>query len=140
MNTIDPEKSMLEKVSGLLNEGVENLDSRTGRRLEHIRSEALRAAEKPSRFFIPGRWIVVGGLATAAMAAGALFFWLPTSPGDFPVRNIEDLEIITSQERIDFYENLDFYRWLATQENEKPKDERVSWNFTASRQGNTGRG
>jgi hypothetical protein len=140
MHTKDPEKSMLEKVSGLLNEGVENLDSRTGRRLEHIRSEALRAAEKPSRFFIPERWIVVGGLATALMAAGALFFWLPTSPGDFPVRNIEDLEIITSQERIDFYENLEFYRWLATQKNENLKNGRVSWDLTAPRQGNTGRG
>jgi len=51
------------------------------------------------------------------MAAVALFFWLSTSPGNLPAKHAEDFEIVTSQERIDFYQNLDFYRWLATKEN-----------------------
>jgi len=118
MNANDWEKQFLEKVKGLLNEGVENLDRQTGQRLEHIRIKALKAArEKPSGFFTPLRWVMVGGFATATMAAVALFFWLNPSPGNLPVRQVEDFEIITSQERIDFYQNLDFYRWLATEEN-----------------------
>jgi hypothetical protein len=118
MKANDWENQFLEKVKGLLNEGVENLDRQTGERLEHIRIKALEAAsEKPSGFFTPLRWVMVGGLATATMAAVALFFWLNPSPGNFPVRQDEDFEIITSQERIDFYQNLDFYRWLATEEN-----------------------
>jgi len=118
MNANDWEKQFLEKVKGLLNEGVENLDRETGQRLEHIRIKALEAArEKPSGFFTPLRWVLVGGFATATMAAVALFFWLNPSPGTLPVRQVEDFEIITSQERIDFYQNLDFYRWLATEEN-----------------------
>ena len=122
MNANDREKHFLEKVEGLLNEGVENLDSQTGRRLAHIRIKALEAArEKRSGFFTPLRWVMVGGFATATMAAVALFFWLNTSPGDLPVKQVEDFEIITSQERIDFYQNLDFYRWLATKENGEAK-------------------
>jgi hypothetical protein len=118
MNAKDVEKQFVDKISGLLNDGVENLDSQTERQLEHIRVSALRAAETHLRLFIPVRWIMFGGLATAATAAVALFFWLNTnSPGDFPLRDIEDLEIITSQERVDFYENLDFYRWLDTKGN-----------------------
>ena len=118
MNANDWERQFLEKVKGLLNEGVENLDRQTGQRLEHIRIKALEAArEKRSGFFTPLRWVMVGGFATATMAAVALFFWLNTSPGDLPVKQVEDFEIITSQEPIDFYQNLDFYRWLATKEN-----------------------
>ena len=122
MNANDREKHFLEKLKDLLNEGMENLDKETSQRLENIRIRALRAAgEKRSGFFIPRRWIMAGGFATAAMAAVALFFWLITSPGDLPARYAEDFEIISSPERIDFYQNLDFYRWLATKENEPVK-------------------
>lgn len=118
MNTNDREKHFLEKAKDLLKESVENLDSETRQRVAQIRISALRAAdEKRSGFFTPLRWIMVGGFATATMAAIALFFWLSASPGDLPARPIEDFEIITSQERIDFYQNLEFYRWLATIEN-----------------------
>ncbi len=117
MNASDQEKHFLERTKDLLNEGVENLDQQTCQRLRNIRIGALRATEeRRSGFFIPLHWIMVGGFATATMAAVALFFWLSTSPGNFPAKNAEDFEIITSQERIDFFQNLDFYRWLATEE------------------------
>lgn len=117
MKANDQEKNFLEKVKDLLNEGVENLDSQTSQRLQNIRIRALRATgEKRSGFFTPLRWIMVGGFVTAAVAGMALFFSLSMSPGDLPVRHVEDFEIITSKERIDFYQNLDFYRWLATKE------------------------
>jgi hypothetical protein len=112
----DKEERFLEKAKDLLNRAAENLDSQTGQRLERIRTNALRAAEeKPSGFFTPLRWILVGGFGTATMAAVALFFWLNTSPGDFPAKHAEDFEIITSREPIDFYQDLEFYRWMATQ-------------------------
>jgi hypothetical protein len=112
----DQEKHFLEKTKDLLNRSAENLDSRTRQRLEHIRRKALRAVEeKPSAFFPLLRWIIFGGFATATMAAVTLFFWLDLSSRDLPERHFEDLEMITSQERIDFHQDLDFYRWLATQ-------------------------
>ena len=117
MNASDQEKHFLEKARNLLNEGVENLDRQTCQCLENIRVGALRATEeRRSGLFVPLRWIMVGGFATATMAVVAFFFWLSTSPGNLPAKQAEDFEIITSQERIDFYQNLDFYRWLATED------------------------
>jgi hypothetical protein len=117
MNAKDQEKNFLGKVRDLLNDGVEDLDGQTRKRLEEVRTRALSAAGgKPWGFFTPPRWIMVGGFATATMAAVAMFFWLHTSPGEFPTKHIEDFEIITSGEHIDFYQNLDFYRWLAARE------------------------
>jgi hypothetical protein len=112
----DQEKHFLEEARDLLNKGVENLDSRATKRLGYIRTNALRAVEeKASRFFLSSRWLMFGGLATATMAAVVFFFWLNPSPVDFPVRHIEDFEIITSKDRIDFYQDLEFYRWMTTQ-------------------------
>ncbi|HEX7372428.1 MAG TPA: hypothetical protein VF372_06375 [Thermodesulfobacteriota bacterium] len=117
MNAKDPEKLFLEKVQGLLNHGTENLGSKTERRLQDIRGQALMdAGEKRSRFLHPRRWVLVGSFAMVTLAAVGLFFWLGPSTETLPAGEIEDLEIIASQERIDFYQNLDFYRWLGSKE------------------------
>jgi len=118
MNGDEQEKRLLEKAKSLLSEAAENLDSQTKRRLERIRLDALSSAEaKEARFFPRPRWVTAGAFAAAGMAAVAVFFWLRTSTGDFPDKHIEDFEMITSTENMDLYENLDFYRWLATKEN-----------------------
>jgi len=117
MNTKDPEELFLEKVQGILDHGTENLGSRTERRLEDIRGQALMAAgEKRSRFLLPRRWVLAGSFAMVTLVAAGFFFWLSPSTETVPEGEIEDLEIITSQERIDFYQNLDFYRWLGSEE------------------------
>ena len=118
MNTNEQEKRLLEKAKSLLSEAEETLDNQTKKRLERIRLDALSAAERPgAKFFLPPRWVTAGALATAAIAGVVIFFWLRASPGDFPGKHAEDFEIITSTENIEFYENLEFYRWLATKEN-----------------------
>ena len=118
MNAKDPEKFLLERAKDLLNLGAEGLGPQTERRLEDIRLRALHAGEeKRPGFFSPRRWVMVGSFAAATMAAAVLFFWWSPSPEPLPTTGqVEDLEIITSQERIDFYQNLDFYRWLETTE------------------------
>ncbi len=113
-----------ERISGmvkdLLDEEVKNLDARTKARLEQARTLALDAAgESRWTLFVRRRWLMFGSFATAATAAAAVFLWLHASPGVLPARQIEDFEIITSQEKMDFYQNLDFYRWLAASENEQ---------------------
>lgn len=111
---MNQENYFLEKIKGLLDESTENLDSRTQQRLEEMRINALSAVEeKQLKFRIPFRWIMAGSFATAAVAVVAVFFWLSNSPGEFPVKHAEDFEIIASGDKVDLYQNLDFYRWLA---------------------------
>lgn len=112
------EEKVLGAVKDLLDDQVNNLDARTVRRLEGARMGALEAAGASHRgSFFRRRWLMFGSFATAATAAVAAFLWFQASPGVLPARQIEDFEIITSQERLDFYQNLDFYRWLAAGEN-----------------------
>ena len=118
MNTKDPEKLFLEKVQHLLDQGAKNLGSRTERRLEEARLDALSAVEgKRSGFFLPRRWVLAGSFAMATLVAAALFFFLSPSTDTLPTGDLDELEIITSRERLDIYQNLDFYRWLGSKEN-----------------------
>jgi hypothetical protein len=117
MNAKDPEKLFLEKVRNLLNQGTKEFEGRTERRLEEIRAQALLAAdERRSRFLLPRRWVLAGSFAVATLAAVALFFLLSPSTEAPPASQLEDLEIVTSRERLDLYQNLDFYRWLGSRE------------------------
>ena len=110
------EKDFLKEAKDLLEGSSENLDPRTRQRIANIRTRALSLEqEKPSPFSIPFRWILAGSFSTATVVGLALFFWLTGSPGEIPVKNIEDFEILTSREQIDTYQNVDFYRWLAAE-------------------------
>ena len=102
-----------EKVKNLLDGMVENLEGGTKQKLESIRRKALRGREGFKLPFIPLRWMTVGGFAAVTTASIAMFFWLSTSPVDLPVKQAEDLEIITSKDHIELFQNLDFYQWLA---------------------------
>jgi len=118
MNAKDPEKLFLEKVQRLLDQGAQNLGSQTEQRLEEVRLGALSGAhEKRSRFFLPRRWVLAGSFAMATLVAAVLFFFLSPSPDTLPTGDLDELEIITSRERLDIYQNLDFYRWLGSKEN-----------------------
>jgi hypothetical protein len=119
MNEIQKEDPFLGKIKGLLDESTENLDPRVCLRLQQARLQALEA-RRTSRFsfFAIPRWITIGGLATVATAILAFFFLFNVPKPDFPAKQAEDFEILTSKEHIDFYNDLEFFRWLATKENE----------------------
>jgi len=119
MNEVQKEAQFLEKVKGLLDESTESLDPHVRHRLEQARFQALEAREKRGvRFFAIPRWITIGGFATAATIVLAFFFLFNFPKADFPAKQAEDFEILTSKEHIDFYKDLEFFRWLATKENE----------------------
>lgn len=110
------EKEFLKEAKDLLEKSSEKLDPRTKQRIAAVRLQALSSGqEKPSPFFTPFRWILAGSSSIVTVVALALFFWFSGSPGEIPVKNLEDFEILTSREQIDIYQNVDFYRWLATE-------------------------
>ncbi len=119
--TPDEGEALFEgKVKRVLDGTLENLEGPTKRKLESIRRNALRGREGFKLPFIPLRWMTVGGFAAVTTASIAVFFWLNTAPVDLPVKQAEDLEIITSKDHIELFQNLDFYQWLA-KENGKAK-------------------
>ena len=116
MSTDD--KDFIQQVRNELDEACDDLDAATCSRLNQARQQALEARQASrSRWLLP-----IGGLTTAA-AIGILSVNLwTTQPAQHPTQQpkidlVEDMELLSGTEELEFFENLEFYQWL---EDEKP--------------------
>ena len=111
------EQLLLSAAKHTLDESVESLDQETLDRLAAIRLQALAAASsrksRSSNWFMPA-----GGFVTAAALVAAVLLWTsqPAMEESAPMALIEDINLLTDSEEIDFYQNLEFYQWLAANE------------------------
>jgi hypothetical protein len=108
----DPEQRFLDNVRQTLDTAAESLDGRTQSRLTQARYKALQA-DKPR-----GRWQVWP--AGAILATVTLLLLLIPQYEDKTVtisktEMIEGLEDIIDRENLEFYRDLEFYYWLATE-------------------------
>ena len=117
------EEAFLAKVRQELDQSCNRLDGHTQSRLNSIRHAAVeRGLERqPGRY---GRVLLApfGGLVTACVLVVVVSLFYQQQPGT-PVpaipdsrTAIEDLDILTATESLEFLENLEFYQWL--EENE----------------------
>ncbi|AJE02702.1 hypothetical protein [Geobacter pickeringii] len=116
MNRDERNDRLIEAVRAHLEEREASLDARTAARLREMRFAAVEEAGRRRWFAGIPRWATAGGLATIAVAVVATSLWLADVRREKAVAGIDDMEIITTQEHIQLYEDLDFYRWLAEQD------------------------
>jgi hypothetical protein len=108
-----------------LDESADNLDAATLSRLNRARQSALELA-RPRRM---RSWFVPAGLASAcAVLLAVAVVWqrpAPKAPDPFvPSGSVVapsggfsagDLDLVSSDDGIEFYQDLDFYAWLDAQ-------------------------
>jgi len=107
----DGDQALVSVAKAALDRSVEALDAETLARLRMTRQRAL--AVQPSRF---PRLVLVGGFATASVAILASLLWLFAPNGTGPLPGHEEFELLTAADGLEFYENLEFYGWLAESE------------------------
>ncbi len=113
-NNLGPDDRAFVSRSGkVLDDLAEGLSSRDQIRLAQARKAAL--AGKPAGS-VRRWWLPVGGLVTAAVMGLALTLWMPPAGNNPGVPVMEDLELLAAAEEVDFYDELDFYLWLAVDE------------------------
>jgi len=117
-DAINGEQAFLDKARDELDRSCDRLDGHTQSRLNSIRHAAIEHGHQH-----PGRAMLApfGGLVTACVLVlvVSVFFQGTETPAlSVPDNNsaIEDLDILTSAESLEFFENLEFYQWL--EENE----------------------
>ncbi|HTV87098.1 MAG TPA: hypothetical protein VME63_16985 [Dyella sp.] len=123
MNSSD--KSLEKRARALYHEAVQHLDPATAGRLRAARRTALQAATGHAATHHRARVLLPVG-ALAAMALAALMIWQPTpkppANGATPAMATAaetDNELPPGAENGDpgLYQNLDFYSWLAANQN-----------------------
>ena len=113
------EQQFLNNISDELDRSCDGLDGHTQSRLNSIRHAALEHGRKSlSRTLLSP----FGGLVTACvlvLVVGMLYqgqLEIPAQAGPDNISPMEDLDILTSAESPELFENLEFYQWL--EENE----------------------
>jgi len=99
--------AFINQASKLLDQSEQQLDSNVLRQLRIARHAAL---EKPPQY---NNWAITGGLAsTAAMLVLTVSLWnTPMSQQDVSPL-LEDIELLSAADDLEFYEELEFYLWL----------------------------
>ena len=106
------ERRLIAGVRQQLDRSCNALDGQTLSRLNRIRHAALerKAAARSSRLLLP-----FGGFVTACLLVLSVSLFAPrTAPDAEAVASpLEDIEILTSSDSLDLYEDYEFYQWLA---------------------------
>ncbi len=91
-----------------LDESVDVLDANTLSRIRQIRSQAV---EKAGTRYVNWFGIMSGALVTACIMAFAVMALLK-SPTTMQSVSADDLELISSSDNLELFEDLEFYEWL----------------------------
>lgn len=97
-----------------LDAGFGDVPADVARRLQQARVDALAAG---ARWHPPAWWKPAGALVLAGLLVVAVIFRLPGGEGRLPATAMDaDLELIAADDSLQFYEELDFYQWLVSED------------------------
>jgi hypothetical protein len=116
MRENERENILLDEIRSSLDHEAENLDCRTVQDLKNIRLEVLESMERKRWYFGVPRWLTATGIATAVVLVATVSLFVVSSRNSLQVKNAEDFEILSANDQQDMYKDLDFYRWLADDE------------------------
>lgn len=106
----DKEKRFVTAVRHELDRRAAALDDLTLTRLRSARRRALDAAARPRR------GLMIAGLATVTLSAALVVVQMLTPAAiTLPAAGLEQFDLLSENEGLDLYGDLEFYRWLAAQ-------------------------
>jgi len=111
-NTLKDDE-FLKQAKRVLDDDVATLDPLIAQRLQVARRQALDGATRRHTRGMP-QWL---SSTVAASVLVAMAWMLIPREADLKT-GMEDLELLSSAEDLEFYENLEFYQWLDAQPSE----------------------
>ncbi len=110
------EKDFIEEIKDHLDQSIDELDTKT---LSKIRASRIVAAERGRKGIIS--WFLpAGGIAAAALVMLITLSQFNSTSNDSLEISPEELmlvEMLSDEQQLELYENLEFYTWFAEDEN-----------------------
>ncbi len=116
MNT-ESEQKFLDDIRHALTEVEQGLDAHTLTQLRRARQRALKAYPARPWWWRRDVWMPTTAVAGFMVLALASVMWFTTPAPGLPPAEAEVLELLSAQDSLDFYADLDFYYWLTTASN-----------------------
>lgn len=111
--TEDSENEFNTNIRQGLDESVDALDANTLSKIRQIRAQAIELANDKSSADLFGnkQRLLIGGFATACVMVLAVVLLL-NSPTSIQTVPVDEIELISSSDNFELYEDLEFYEWL----------------------------
>lgn len=116
MSEEQQDREFIDAVRRDLDRTAEGLDAGIQSRLTQARYAALEQKSAPRAWFAGWSWKPATALAATACLALALSFTLNHAPVSEKGPGLEDMEVLTANDQLELYEDLEFYAWLAEEE------------------------
>ncbi len=102
------EDELKTNIRQALDESLDSLDANTLSRIRQIRAQAV---DKAKAHHVNWLGVMTGVLATACVMVFAVMILLQ-SPTTMQTVPVDDLELISSSDNLELFEDLEFYEWL----------------------------
>lgn len=118
MSFNDGDQSFVRAVCQVLDAEADNLEAGTRSRLNRIRQDALQTiARDPQARRNRGLGWLAGATAAAAFAAMLYFTAVPATLEMASETHLEAFSLIPLEESVEFFEDIEFYAWMAETDN-----------------------
>jgi len=116
MQESQADQEFVKDIRQQLDRSCEQLDASTLSRLNRVRHAALESAASPL-----GRWgnVFASVMLTSVLLVAFAFYLVPADeivPANPDLTELEAMEILSDEESLDFYEDIEFYQWLSMNE------------------------
>ncbi|HET7395534.1 MAG TPA: hypothetical protein VFK12_03775 [Gammaproteobacteria bacterium] len=119
-NSADYENGFLERSRSIYASSLASLDQDVIARLRAARLRAVAEADRRQPLWQSRPWALPVGVSAMVVAAivGSVLFWNQGQPNTVPfaAANNNDMAIVLSNDNLDMYADMDFYRWLQAQQ------------------------
>ena len=112
MTQNDNEQDLLKNAQRILDDGADNLDADTTSKLKKIRYQALEQKQQKFSWLTPYSTFA----ATASVMVLAMTLWFSQPPMVNDELVIEDMPLLSANEELEFFQELEFYNWLDDEE------------------------
>lgn len=122
----EQDRKFVDSAKRLLEESVTDLDGATLAQLARARNRALAGRAERKRW-LQRPWPVTG-LAASVLVTAALVLLVmfgPLRQDKVDENLVADLGLLTSEESLEFFEEIEFYQWLSIVEEEEDNLSRV---------------
>jgi hypothetical protein len=119
-NSADYEDGFLDRSRSVYAASLASLDQDVVVRLRAARQRAVAETGRPRPAWRAQAWALPAGVTALVLAGvvGSTLFWNRSEPSNVPfaAANNNDMAIVLSNDNLDMYADMDFYRWLQAQQ------------------------
>ncbi|TPW18726.1 MAG: hypothetical protein FD130_50 [Halothiobacillaceae bacterium] len=106
------EERFIESIKQQLDQQSDTLDGRTLSQLRQVRTKAM-AEDR----ITPWRRPSLAAFASVTVLAVAVWLALPVNNGgEQNMAALDDIELLAAADDLEFYENIEFYQWVESQD------------------------